>query len=130
MAGYAAAMDASMTESPECTRQEAETLSEHGVSDMTDPLEGSCGADWESQTGEESDKASLSLCISETESKKGKGVTSSSFSLTCFSRNTSLGCAFFLSCVNVMVKTLSLSHSLTTSFFLFPLSVISLPCHL
>ncbi|KAF7701433.1 C2 domain-containing protein 2 isoform X1 [Silurus meridionalis] len=74
MAGYAAAMDASMSESsPECTRQDAETLSEHCVSDATDPLEGPSGADWESQTGEESDLTSLSLCVSETESKKRKG---------------------------------------------------------
>lgn len=76
MAGYAAAMDASMAESPDSTRQESEILSEHCISDVTDPLEGPSGADWESQTGEESDKASLSLCISETGSKKGKGATS------------------------------------------------------
>lgn len=76
MASYAAAMDASMAESPECVRQETETLSEHCVSDTTDPLEGPSGADWESQTGEESDKASLSLSVSETGSKKGKGATS------------------------------------------------------
>ncbi|MCJ8742129.1 hypothetical protein PDJAM_G00078790 [Pangasius djambal] len=73
MADYASTMDASMAESPECTRQETDTLSEHCVSDTTDPLEGPSGADWESQTGEESDKASLSLCVSETRSKKGKG---------------------------------------------------------
>ncbi|XP_053500645.1 C2 domain-containing protein 2 isoform X1 [Ictalurus furcatus] len=73
MASYAAAMDASMAESPECARQETETLSEHCVSDTTDPLEGPSGADWESQTGEESDKASLSHSVSETVSKKGKG---------------------------------------------------------
>ncbi|XP_053097241.1 C2 domain-containing protein 2 isoform X1 [Pangasianodon hypophthalmus] len=73
MSDYASTMDASMAESPECTRQETETLSEHCVSDTTDPLEGPSGADWESQTGEESDKASLSLCVSETRSKKGKG---------------------------------------------------------
>lgn len=76
MASYAAAMDASMAESPECARQETETLSEHCVSDTTDPLEGPSGVDWESQTGEESDKASLSLSVSETGSKKGKGATS------------------------------------------------------
>ncbi|XP_060764168.1 C2 domain-containing protein 2 isoform X2 [Neoarius graeffei] len=73
MAGYAAAMDASMAESPECTSQETETLSEHCVSYETDPLEGPSGTDWESQTGEKLDKASLSLCVSETGSKKGKG---------------------------------------------------------
>ncbi|KAM9456085.1 C2 domain-containing protein 2 [Clarias gariepinus] len=73
MAGYAAAMDASMSDSPECSRQEAETLSEIGASDTTDLLEGASGADWESQTGEESDKASLSLCTAETPSKKHKG---------------------------------------------------------
>ncbi|KAG7322735.1 hypothetical protein KOW79_014081 [Hemibagrus wyckioides] len=73
MAGYAAAMDASMAESPDSTRQESETLSEPCISDVTDPLEGPSGADWESQTGEESDKASLSLCVSESGSKKGKG---------------------------------------------------------
>lgn len=77
MAGYAAAMDASMTESPECTRQEEGT--ELGVSDMTVPCEGPSGADWESLTGEESDKASLSPCISEAESKKGKGAASRVF---------------------------------------------------
>lgn len=74
MAGYAAAMDASMAESPESSRQETETLSDQCVSEVTDPLEGPSGADWESQTGEESDKASLSLCISEIGSKKGKGA--------------------------------------------------------
>lgn len=68
MAGYAAAMDASMAESPENTRQESETLS-----DATDPSEGRSRVDWESQTGEEPDKTSLSLCVSETGSKKGKG---------------------------------------------------------
>lgn len=76
MAGYAAAMDASLAETPESTRRETETLSEHCVSDATDPLEGPSGGDWESQTGEESDKASLSLCVSDMGSKKGKGATS------------------------------------------------------
>ncbi|XP_027014289.2 C2 domain-containing protein 2 isoform X1 [Tachysurus fulvidraco] len=73
MAGYAAAMDASLAETPESTRRESDTLSEHCVSDATDPLEGPSGADWESQTGEESDKTSLSLCVSDVGSKKGKG---------------------------------------------------------
>ncbi|TTS33140.1 C2 domain-containing protein 2 [Bagarius yarrelli] len=68
MAGYAAAMDASMSESPEDTRPESETLS-----DVTVQSEGRSGADWESQTGEEADRTSLSLCVSETGSKKGKG---------------------------------------------------------
>lgn len=130
MAGYAAAMDASMAESPECTSQETETLSEHCVSYETDPLEGPSGTDWESQTGEKSDKASLSLCVSETGSKKGKGATSCAFFFfpQYFSNNASHCYVFFL----VMCKcdgknSFSLSHSLTTPSFLFPLPVISLP---
>ncbi|XP_072515209.1 C2 domain-containing protein 2 [Salminus brasiliensis] len=83
MAGYAAAMDASMSGAPENMKNGEEVTSSEPVSDPTtsqasDPLEGPSGAgqeDWESQVGEDTDadKTSLSLCISETSSKKGKG---------------------------------------------------------
>lgn len=92
MSGYAAAMDASMSGSPECTKQEAETLSELGVLDATEPCEGPSEVDWESQTGEESDKASVSLCV---ESKKGKGATSHTlFALYIYSYNITVCCIF------------------------------------
>ncbi|XP_028839809.1 C2 domain-containing protein 2 isoform X2 [Denticeps clupeoides] len=80
MAGYAASMDASMSGGPEVI-QAAPTppMLEANSMEPLDPLEGpSHGAmmeDWESQHGEDQDmdKTSLSLCISETSSKKGKG---------------------------------------------------------
>ncbi|XP_036450857.1 C2 domain-containing protein 2 isoform X2 [Colossoma macropomum] len=83
MAGYAAAMDASMSGESDIMRNGEEmTLSEPAAdptaSDVSDPLEGPSRAgqeDWESQAGEDpdADKTSLSLCMSETGSKKGKG---------------------------------------------------------
>ncbi|XP_031428058.1 C2 domain-containing protein 2 isoform X2 [Clupea harengus] len=95
MAGYAAAMDASLSqvseeESAVRAPVTAAAVGElnAGVPQARDPLEGpsegpagaeaAVGAaveDWESQTGEDpdADKASLSLCMSETGSKKGKG---------------------------------------------------------
>ncbi|KAI4880438.1 hypothetical protein NFI96_018420 [Prochilodus magdalenae] len=83
MAGYAAAMDASMSGASEDMKNGEETTSssepavDPAASDASDPLEGPSRAgpeDWESQTGEDPDaeKTSLSLCISETSSKKGK----------------------------------------------------------
>lgn len=113
MAGYAAAMDASLSQEPKeepAAREPVTTAtagttaaaaagaaaaigelnSSGGGGQPQDPLEalgegpsgaeaaGTMGAgveDWESQTGEDpdADKASLSLCMSETGSKKGKG---------------------------------------------------------
>ncbi|KAL0182802.1 hypothetical protein M9458_022177, partial [Cirrhinus mrigala] len=72
MAGYAAAMDASISEA-----LSSETVAEPSVLEPTESLVGANGTDhvedWESQ-GEDpdADKTSLSLCISETGSKKGK----------------------------------------------------------
>lgn len=103
MAGYAAAMDASLSQEPKeepaagapvatVTAGAAAEIEEPNAcgAQPQDPLEGlgegptgaevavpmGAGAeDWESQTGEDpdADKASLSLCMSETGSKKGKG---------------------------------------------------------
>uniref|UniRef100_A0A8C1MDG7 C2 calcium dependent domain containing 2 n=1 Tax=Cyprinus carpio TaxID=7962 RepID=A0A8C1MDG7_CYPCA len=82
MAGYAAAMDASMSGASEGTSSEvlpSETVAEPSVLEPTESLAGANGTDpmedWESQAGEDpdADKTSLSLCISETGSKKGKG---------------------------------------------------------
>lgn len=104
MAGYAAAMDASLSQEPkeEPASRAPITMATAGsataairelnacAAQPQDPLEGlgegptgtevavPMGAgveDWESQTGEDpdADKASLSLCMSETGSKKGKG---------------------------------------------------------
>ncbi|XP_051541133.1 C2 domain-containing protein 2 isoform X2 [Myxocyprinus asiaticus] len=83
MAGYAAAMDASMSGASEGTNSEThplETVAEPSTVEPTESLVGPNGTDhhvedWESQAGEDpdGDKTSLSLCISETGSKKGKG---------------------------------------------------------
>lgn len=84
MAGYAAAMDASMSGASEGTSSEAaalpsETVAEPSFPEPIEPLVGANGTshveDWESQAGEDPDvdKSSLSLCPSETGSKKGKG---------------------------------------------------------
>ncbi|KAK6317154.1 hypothetical protein J4Q44_G00125540 [Coregonus suidteri] len=86
MAGYAAAMDASMSEggSQEIA---VKTASVVGASSnppaVADPQEGPSGLaqaqaqqapeDWESQAEEDPDKTSMSLCISESGSKKSKG---------------------------------------------------------
>ncbi|KAA0704086.1 C2 domain-containing protein 2 [Triplophysa tibetana] len=77
MAGYAAAMDASMSGASDGTSSETvllEPSAELSVPETstngTDQVE-----DWESQAGEDpdADKTSLSLCMSEAGSKKGKG---------------------------------------------------------
>ncbi|KAL7848513.1 hypothetical protein AOLI_G00232310 [Acnodon oligacanthus] len=83
MAGYAAAMDASMSGASDTMKNgeemtSSEPVADPTVSDISDPLEGPSTAgqeDWESQAGEDPDaeKTSLSLCMSETGSKKGKG---------------------------------------------------------
>ncbi|XP_052423377.1 C2 domain-containing protein 2 [Carassius gibelio] len=80
MAGYAAAMDASMSGASEEPSSEAllsETVVEPSVLEPTESLVGANGTDhvedWESQTGEDPDADKTSLCISETGSKKGKG---------------------------------------------------------
>ncbi|XP_029107247.1 C2 domain-containing protein 2 isoform X2 [Scleropages formosus] len=82
MAGYAAAMDASMGGSGPhdmCMESVANT----GPQDPTDPVEGPSGADdathWDSRSTQDADtdkKSALSLCVSETGSKKGKEETS------------------------------------------------------
>ncbi|KAG7484479.1 hypothetical protein MATL_G00049790 [Megalops atlanticus] len=79
MAGYAAAMDASMTEGSHDTY--AASVASSGTQDLSDdPQEGpsgaGCGGDWEAQAAADPDtdkKSALSLCISESTSKKGKG---------------------------------------------------------
>lgn len=77
MAGYAAAMDASMSGASDGTSSEiaplelsAELSIPEASANGTDLVE-----DWESQAGEDpdADKTSLSLCMSEEGSKKGKG---------------------------------------------------------
>lgn len=80
MAGYAAAMDASMSGASEGNSSEAlpsETVAEPSVLEPTESLVGANGTehveDWESQAGEDPDADKTSLCISETGSKKGKG---------------------------------------------------------
>ncbi|XP_059400721.1 C2 domain-containing protein 2-like [Carassius carassius] len=82
MAGYAAAMDASMSGASEGTSSEvfpSETVAEPSVLEPMESLAGANGTDHmedlESQAGEDpdEDKMSLSLCISETVSKKEKG---------------------------------------------------------
>lgn len=79
MAGYAAAMDASMSEGS--STQDMTTAIATGTSsppDESEPQEGPSGIgrppeDWESQTGEELDHTSLSMCVSEASCKKSRG---------------------------------------------------------
>ncbi|XP_073336036.1 C2 domain-containing protein 2 [Pagrus major] len=79
MAGYAAAMDASMSEGG--STQDVTTAIATGTSsppDESEPQEGPSGIgrppeDWESQTGEELDHTSLSMCVSEASCKKSRG---------------------------------------------------------
>ncbi|XP_040908048.1 C2 domain-containing protein 2 [Toxotes jaculatrix] len=79
MAGYAAAMDASMSEGS--STQDVTTAIASGTSsppEMSEPQEGPSGLgrppeDWESQTGEELNHASLSMCVSEVNCKKSRG---------------------------------------------------------
>ncbi|CAG5876243.1 unnamed protein product [Menidia menidia] len=79
MAGYAAAMDASMSESS--STQDMTTAIASGPSsppDTSEPQEGPGGDgrppdDWESQTGEELEHTSLSMCVSEASCKKSRG---------------------------------------------------------
>ncbi|CAJ1064716.1 C2 domain-containing protein 2 [Xyrichtys novacula] len=79
MAGYAAAMDASMSEGS--STQDVTTAIATGTSsppEDSEPQEGPGGMgrpsdDWESQTGEEMDHTSLSMCVSEASCKKSRG---------------------------------------------------------
>uniref|UniRef100_A0AAQ4QML8 C2 calcium dependent domain containing 2 n=1 Tax=Gasterosteus aculeatus aculeatus TaxID=481459 RepID=A0AAQ4QML8_GASAC len=79
MAGYAAAMDASMSESS--STQDVTAAIATGSSsppDTSEHQEGPSGIgrpveDWESQTGEGLDNSSLSMCISEASCKKRRG---------------------------------------------------------
>ncbi|XP_030601648.1 C2 domain-containing protein 2 isoform X1 [Archocentrus centrarchus] len=79
MAGYAAAMDASMSESS--STQDVTTAIASGTSSPPDTSElqeaprgeGRPPEDWESQTGEEQDNTSLSMCVSEASCKKSRG---------------------------------------------------------
>ncbi|XP_035034359.1 C2 domain-containing protein 2 isoform X2 [Hippoglossus stenolepis] len=76
MAGYAAAMDASMSESS--STQDVTVAIASGASstpEVSEPQEGPSGIgrppeDWESQTGEEINHSSLSMCVSEANCKK------------------------------------------------------------
>lgn len=82
MAGYAAAMDASMSEGS--STQDMTTAIASGTSsppEESEPQEGPSGIgrppeDWESQTGEELVHTSLSLCVSEASCKKRRGERS------------------------------------------------------
>ncbi|XP_017286602.1 C2 domain-containing protein 2 isoform X2 [Kryptolebias marmoratus] len=79
MAGYAAAMDASMSESS--STQDVTRAIASGTSsppEVSEPQEGPTGVgsppeDWETQTGEELDNTSLSMCVSEASCKKSRG---------------------------------------------------------
>ncbi|XP_035034357.1 C2 domain-containing protein 2 isoform X1 [Hippoglossus stenolepis] len=79
MAGYAAAMDASMSESS--STQDVTVAIASGASstpEVSEPQEGPSGIgrppeDWESQTGEEINHSSLSMCVSEANCKKTRG---------------------------------------------------------
>lgn len=55
-----------------CSNQDSHSLPECPPA-SEETADGPSGADWESHTEEESDKASLSLCVSELHSKKRKG---------------------------------------------------------
>lgn len=82
MVGYAAAMDASMSEGS--STQDVTTAIASGTSsppELSEPQEGPSGIgrppeDWESQTGEELDHTSLSMCVSEASCKKSRGERS------------------------------------------------------
>lgn len=79
MAGYAAAMDASMSEGN--STQDVTAAIASGTSsppEESEPQEGPGGIgrppeDWESQTGEDLDHTSLSMCVSEANCKKSRG---------------------------------------------------------
>ncbi|CAM9109232.1 unnamed protein product [Lampetra planeri] len=79
MAGYAAAMDASMSDGS--STQDVTTAVASGTSsptDVSEPQEGLGGIgrapeDWESQAGEELNHTSLSMCVSEASCKKSRG---------------------------------------------------------
>ncbi|KAM4727228.1 C2 domain-containing protein 2 isoform 1-T1 [Anableps anableps] len=79
MAGYAAQMDASMSESS--STQDMTTAVASGTSSLpegSEPQEGPAGVggppeDWESQTEEPLDNTSLSMCVSEASCKKSRG---------------------------------------------------------
>lgn len=82
MAGYAAAMDASMSEGNSTQDVTAAIVS--GTSSLpeeSEPQEGPSGIgrppeDWESQTAEELDHSSLSMCVPEANCKKSRGERS------------------------------------------------------
>ena len=82
MAGYAAAMDASMSEAS--STQDVTAAMASGPSsppDSSEPQGGPSGMgrppeDWESQTGEELEHTSLSMCVSEASCKKRRGESS------------------------------------------------------
>ncbi|XP_029376010.1 C2 domain-containing protein 2 [Echeneis naucrates] len=79
MAGYAAAMDASMSEGS--STQDMTTAIASGTSsppETSEPQEGPIGIgrppeDWETQEGEDLDHSSLSMCVSEVNCKKSRG---------------------------------------------------------
>lgn len=82
MVGYAAAMDASMSEGN--STQDMTTAIASGTSsppEESEPQEGPSGIgrppeDWESQAAEELDHTSLSMCVSEANCKKRRGERS------------------------------------------------------
>lgn len=79
MAGYAAAMDASMSESTSI--QDETTAMASGPSSLpeeSEPQGGPSGVghppeDWDSQAAEALDHSSLSMCVSEATCKKNRG---------------------------------------------------------
>nr|XP_020477723.1 C2 domain-containing protein 2 isoform X2 [Monopterus albus] len=87
MAGYAAAMDASMSEGS--STQDVTTAIVSGTSSPPEVSELQVGPsgigrppeDWESQTGEELDHTSLSMCVSEASCKKSREESSAKHTL-------------------------------------------------
>lgn len=135
MAGYAAAMDASMSEGS--STQDVTTAIVSGTSsppEMSEPQEGPSGIgrppeDWESQTGEELDHTSLSMCVSEASCKKSRGESSQRWRL-----EAACGCEYTwrrstdpnICCspeVSVVIVSLFLSYydNLTTPCFFLTL---------
>ncbi|XP_047462865.1 C2 domain-containing protein 2 isoform X2 [Mugil cephalus] len=88
MAGYAAAMDASMSESSSTQDVTAAIASgTNSPPEASEPQEGPSGVgrppeDWESQTGEELDHSSLSMCVSEANCKKTREESSAKHALS------------------------------------------------
>ena len=144
MAGYAAAMDASMSEGGSTQDVTAAVVSgSSSHTELSDPQEGPSGlgrgpSDWESQVEEElgADKTSLSNCVSESSCKKS--ISKGELAATCGAGGTpligdpdSVRCIFTVSlfschqCTNLKRQALLLLP-LSVNVFFFCLSLC--PC--